>query len=221
MQGGCQVHSVEPPKNKKRACEMTKIEEIFRQNSDPKAFARGYLDYLNQLFNRLDYGQIGVLIEILLQAREQRARIFFIGNGGSAATASHFANDIAVGSRSRAKPFRAVSLCDNLALITAIGNDFGYDQIFVRQLENQLDKGDVLVAISASGNSENILKAVTYANNHNGITVGLTGFDGGHLKKTAQLNVHVPTNYGEYGPVEDIHMILNHLAGTFLRFTAQ
>lgn len=200
---------------------MSTIEQIFRKNPVPETFARAYLDYLGNLFNRLDYGQIGRFVETLLQAREQRARIFFIGNGGSAATASHFANDIAIGSRSRTKPFRAVSLCDNLALITAIGNDFGYNQIFIRQLENQLDQGDVLVAISASGNSDNILQAVTYANDHGAITVGLTGFDGGHLKQIAQLNVHVPTNQGEYGPVEDIHMILDHLAGAFLRLSVQ
>ena len=200
---------------------MSTIEQIFRENPAPEAFARGYLDYLGKLFNRLDCGQIGIFIKTLLRAREQQSRIFFIGNGGSAATASHFANDIAIGSRSRSKPFRAVSLCDNLALITAIGNDFGYNQIFVRQLENQLDEGDVVVAISASGNSDNILQAVTYANNNGGITVGLTGFDGGHLRRMAQQNVHVPANQGEYGPVEDIHMILDHLAGTFLKFTVQ
>ena len=200
---------------------MTEVEKIFQRSSNAAVFARGYLDYLSQLFSRLDYDQIGILVETLLQARERKARIFFIGNGGSAATASHFANDIAIGSRSRTKPFRAISLCDNLALITAIGNDFGYNQIFVRQLENQMDKGDVLVAISASGNSKNILEAVSYVNDHGGITVGLTGFDGGYLKKMAQLNVHVPANHGEYGPVEDIHMILDHLAGAFLELTIQ
>lgn len=197
---------------------MSTLEQIFQQNPTPGAYAQGYLDHLGRLFGRMDHEQIGRFIETLLYARERQARIFFIGNGGSAATASHFANDIAIGSRSRVKPFRAVSLCDNLALITAIGNDFGYDQIFVRQLENQMDPGDVLVAISASGNSENVLHAVSYANQHGAITVGLTGFDGGRLRPLAQQNVHVPANQGEYGPVEDLHMIVDHLAGSFLRF---
>ena len=200
---------------------MNAIEQIFQQDPKPEAFAQAYLGYLSQLFNRLDHGQIGGFINTLLQARERQARIFFIGNGGRAATASHFANDIAIGSRSRTKPFRAISLCDNLALITAIGNDFGYDQIFVRQLENQMDAGDVVVAISASGNSENLLQAIAYANDHGALTVGLTGFDGGRLRQMVQLNVHAPSNKGEYGPVEDIHMVLDHLVGAFLMLTAR
>lgn len=197
------------------------IEQIFRQASDSKTFAQGYVGYLSTLFGRLDYAQIALFMETLLQARQRQARIFFMGNGGSAATASHFANDIAIGSRSRAKPFRAISLCDNLALITAIGNDFGYDQIFVRQLENQMDAEDVVVAISASGNSANLLQAVQYANAQGGVTVGLTGFDGGRLRELVRLNVHVPSNPGEYGPVEDIHMILDHLVGSFLMLTVR
>ena len=196
---------------------MNIIDQVFQDSSNPDTFAQGYCGYLCKLLKQLDYGHIGAFIETLLQARERQARIFFIGNGGSAATASHFANDIAIGSASRSKPFRVVSLCDNAAVLTAIGNDFGYDQIFVRQLENQMDAGDVLVALSASGNSENILQAVTYAQKHGGITVGLTGFDGGQLRKMVQLNVHVPSQKGEYGPVEDIHMILDHVIGAYLK----
>ncbi|MEO5364135.1 MAG: SIS domain-containing protein [Magnetococcus sp. DMHC-8] len=200
---------------------MNAVEQLFQLSSTPNGFAQGYCDYLGQLFKRLDYVQIGAFIDTLLQARQRGARIFFIGNGGSAATASHFANDIAIGSRSRVRPFRAVSLCDNLALITAIGNDFGYDQVFVRQLENQMDAGDVVVAISASGNSPNLLRAIEYAREHGGLTVGLTGFDGGQLRGMVQLSVHVPSNPGEYGPVEDVHMILDHLVGGYLMLSVR
>src|SRR6185369_2467294 len=111
-----------------------------------------------------DSGAIAKFIEILLQARERHARIYFIGNGGSAATASHFANDIAIGTRSWAKPFRAISLTDNVAILTAIGNDYGYTEIFVAQLKAVMEPNDVVVAISASGNSPNIIEAVRYAN---------------------------------------------------------
>ena len=200
---------------------MNAVEQLFQQSPSPSAFAEGYLGYLSQLFGRMDPAQIGAFIDTLLQARQRQARIFFIGNGGSAATASHFANDIAIGSRSRVKPFRALSLCDNLALITAIGNDFGYDQIFVRQLENQMDTEDVVVAISASGNSPNVLHAIDYAKEHGGFTVGLTGFGGGRLRESVHLSVHVPSNPGEYGPVEDIHMILDHLVGAFLMLSVR
>lgn len=181
-----------------------------------ESFAQSYFDYLGELFTRMDLKQISTFIETLWQARERHARIFFIGNGGSASTASHFANDIDIGTRTWSKPFRAVSLSDNMAVLTAIGNDYGYDEIFVRQLMTQMTAGDVLVAISASGNSANIIKAVEYANANGMVTVGLTGFDGGELKKTAQMSVHVPTRKGEYGPVEDIHLILDHLTTAFL-----
>ncbi|WP_130472121.1 D-sedoheptulose-7-phosphate isomerase [Candidatus Magnetaquicoccus inordinatus] len=195
---------------------MNRIDSLFAENRDPAAFAGGYLRYLAQLCAKMDPQEIGRFMEVLLQARERGARIFFLGNGGSAATASHFANDIAIGTRSREKPFRAISLCDNLAMITAIGNDYGYEQIFLRQLENQMQEGDVVVAISASGNSPNVLQAVEFANSRGNVTVGLTGFAGGRLREIVGISVHVPTLPGEYGPVEDLHMIIDHLVGAFL-----
>jgi D-sedoheptulose 7-phosphate isomerase len=195
---------------------MNRIEQLYQEQPGATSFARGYLDYLSELFAKLDTDQIAAFIEILWQAREREARIFFIGNGGSAATASHFANDIAIGTRSWLRPFRAISLTDNVAVLTAIGNDYGYAEIFTSQLKALMVAGDVVVAISASGNSPNVIQAVEYANQHGAITVGLSGFDGGKLKQLAQLAVHVPTNTGEYGPVEDVHLILDHLVGSFL-----
>lgn len=190
---------------------MEKVERL-----QVEAFARGYLDHLRELLTRLDISQIVAFVEILLDSRERNARLFFIGNGGSAATASHFANDIDIGTLSWTKPFRAVSLTDNAAVLTAIGNDYGYDDIFVRQLRTQMSTGDVVIAISVSGNSQNVIKAVEYANANGAITVGLTGFDGGSLKKISKLSIHVPTSKGVYGPVEDIHLIIDHLVGAFL-----
>jgi len=195
---------------------MNRIEQLYDEKPGATSFARGYLDYLNELFAQLDLDEIAAFIDVLLQARERDARIFFIGNGGSAATASHFANDIAIGTRSWSRPFRALSLTDNVPVLTAIGNDYGYAEIFSSQLKALMVSGDVVVAISASGNSPNIIQAVEYANEHGAITVGLSGFDGGKLKRLARFRVHVPTNKGEYGPVEDIHMILDHLVGSFL-----
>ena len=109
-----------------------------------------------------------------------------------------------------------MSLTDNTSVITAIGNDFGYEQIFVKQLEAVFKKDDLLVAISASGNSPNILRAVEYVKANRGVTIGLTGFDGGKLKKLLDHVIHVPTEKGEFGPVEDVHMILDHVIGTYL-----
>ncbi len=195
---------------------MNHLDRLYKECPQPSLFARGYLAYLSQVLAQLDADAIAAFVDLLVQARERGARIFFLGNGGSAATASHFANDIAVGSKSSGSPFRAISLTDNVPMMTAIGNDFGYDDIFKRQLEIQMQPGDVVVAISASGNSPNLVKAIEHANNQGAHSVALTGFDGGRLKQIAHLNVHVPTDRGEYGPAEDGHMILDHLVGAFL-----
>jgi len=195
---------------------MNNIERLFAEKPQPASFARGYLDHLSKLLGQLDTNEIAALIAALTDARERGARIFFIGNGGSAATASHFANDVAIGSRSWDRPFRAMSLTDNVPVMTAIANDYGYEHIFTLQLKTMMQAGDVVVAISASGNSPNVVNAVEWANENAATTIALTGFDGGTLRKSAKLCVHVPTEKGEYGPVEDVHMILDHLVGAFL-----
>jgi D-sedoheptulose 7-phosphate isomerase len=193
---------------------MNNLDRIF--TSDPVSFADAYLGYLTEVLRNIDRNAIGKFAETLLDARERGASIFFIGNGGSASTASHFANDIAVGTNSYAKPFRAISLTDNQAIITAIGNDFGFDEIFSRQLQLLGKQGDIVVAISASGNSKNLLKAFEYANENGIKTVAITAFSGGAMKEMADEGIHVPTGPKEYGPAEDAHMILDHLLGNYL-----
>ena len=182
---------------------------------DPRAFAAGYIARLRDVLALISLDEVASFIRIVVEARDRGAMIFFLGNGGSAATASHFANDVAVGGRNPGKPFRAMSLTDNVAVLTAVANDRGYDRIFIEQLEILMQPGDVVVAISASGNSPNVLRAVEYAN-ASGITVGLTGFDGGKLRQIAQYGAHVPTEKGAYGLVEDAHMALDHLLGAYL-----
>jgi D-sedoheptulose 7-phosphate isomerase len=193
---------------------MNNIDRIFTK--DPEAFAGAYLEYLGSVLKTIDVREIGQFVQTILDARERGATIYFIGNGGSAATASHFANDIAIGTNSYDKPFRAVSLTDNQAIITAIGNDFGYEDIFVRQLQVLGRKGDVVVGISASGNSPNLIKAFEYAKSVGIKTVAITAFDGGKMKPMADEGVHVPTALKEYGPAEDAHMVLDHLVGAYL-----
>ena len=193
---------------------MNKLDTIYADAAGPAPFARAYLDYLVEVLSQIDTDAVAAFAEALLDARERGVRIFFVGNGGSAATASHFANDIGIGTRMYDKPFRAVSLTDNLATITAIANDDDYSEIFVRQLQIQMSAGDVVVAISASGNSPNVVKAVEYANRKGAATIALTGFDGGRLGQISELQVHIPTEKGEYGPAEDGHMILDHVVPT-------
>ena len=113
------------------------------------------------------------------------------------------------------KPFKAMSLTDNMAVITAVGNDDGYEHIFTKQLQNFAKPKDVLVAISASGNSPNIIHAVEFAKSRDLKVIGLTGFDGGKLREMSDIRIHVETRKGEYGPVEDVHMFVDHLIGTY------
>ena len=193
---------------------MNNIDRMY--TSDPVEFARGYLEYLQAVLRRIDPAEIGGFIRTLLDARERSATIFFIGNGGSAATASHFANDLSIGTNDYDKPFRAFSLTANVPILTEIGNDFGYDEIFVRQLRALGKSGDVLIGISASGNSPNLLKAFEYASSIGISTIAITAFDGGRMKALANQGIHVPTDLKEYGPAEDAHLVLDHLVTAYL-----
>lgn len=193
---------------------MNNVDRFFTR--DVATFANSYLGYLADVLKAIDVKEIERFVQTLLDARERGATVFFIGNGGSAATASHFANDLAIGTNSYEKPFRVIGLTDNQAIITAIGNDFGYQDIFVRQLQVLGRAGDVVVAISASGNSPNLLSALEYAKATGIRTIALTAFDGGKMKIMADEGIHVPTAPKEYGPAEDAHMVLDHLVGAYL-----
>ena len=182
-----------------------------------KGFSNNYLEYLTELISQLNREAIGDFADLLLKSRDSGATTFFLGNGGSASTATHFVNDVSLGSRQFKKPFRAISLCDNQAVITAIANDDGYENIFLQQLQTLSRPGDTIVCISASGNSINLIKAIEFAKENNLYVVGLTAFDGGYLKENCDLNIHVPTKIGEYGPAEDLHMVICGLVGSFFR----
>ena len=195
---------------------MNRIDKIYKNSVSIQKYCQSYFKYLNEILISISLSEIEQFIVTLLKARDQGAKIYFIGNGGSAATASHFANDIAIGTREYDKPFKAISLCDNNAILTAISNDDGFDSVFSQQLQVLLNKGDVVVAVSASGNSVNLLKAFDVAKQKGAITVGLSAFDGGKLKIEADISVHVPTGKSEYGPAEDAHMVLDHLVSNYL-----
>lgn len=190
--------------------------------SDPllraaEEFARSYLTRVTAVLANLDTQAIAQVIEVFLDARKRDAHIFFLGNGGSAATALHFANDLGVcASPEGRRPFRAVSLTANTSLITCLANDIGYENVFRWQLRNLMRPGDVVVGISASGNSPNVVRGLEYAMENGGIPVAMVGFDGGVMKRITKYVIHVATDYGEYGPSEDVHMALDHLMSTYL-----
>ena len=175
-------------------------------------FAKQYLRKLSLLFETIDTTVIAKIIEVLEKANNSNACVYVIGNGGSASTASHMVNDIGVGLRRRdLLNVNMQSLADNTASCSAIANDVGYDAIFSLQLQGILKKEDVVIALSCSGNSPNIIKAGEYTKLIGATLIGVSGFDGGKLKNLSDISFHVATNKGEYGLVEDMHMILDHI----------
>lgn len=167
--------------------------------------SKDYFHELERVLKKLDHGQIEKAVEVIWRAYKNNRMIFFAGNGGSAATASHLAADIG---KNVGLPFRTLALTDNVAWITALGNDLSYEDIFVEQLKNFAKKGDVVVAISGSGNSMNVVKAIEYARKTKCVTVGLLGFSGGKLLKMVDVPVLVPVDH--YGYVEGIHSEIHH-----------
>jgi len=150
-------------------------------------------------------------VHLLENARQEGRQVFLMGNGGSGSTASHFACDLNKGvSYGRQKRFRAISLVDNPATLTAYANDVAYEDVFVEQLKNFLRPGDVVVGISGSGNSPNVLKAIDYANSLGAHTVGLCGFDGGKLAGAVRTPILAPVH--DMQKAEDVHMVLLHVA---------
>lgn len=196
---------------------MNTLEEIFARSSLKADYFRRYCDYVQQLISEIDIESVKRVVDCFMEARRTDKIIFFAGNGGSAATASHFAQDMGeVGRKINGKGFRTHSINDNVSALTAISNDYSYDHVFSLQIQHNFDPGDVLVVISASGNSPNVIKAVELAKEKGGSTVALVGFDGGRLAQICDHVVHIQSKKGEYGPVEDIHLILNHMIVSYL-----
>lgn len=190
---------------------MKSVDQIYDDAADFKAYASGYLNHVADLLGRLDLEKLDHFHQKILTLRSSGQKLILCGNGGSASTASHFVNDLSIGTKSPYLPFKTISLNDNNAVLTAIGNDFGYHQIFRKQLEVSLEDGDIFVVISASGNSENLINAVEYAKQCGNYTIALLGFDGGKLREMVDLDLLVRSAPNDYGPVEDAHLIINHL----------
>lgn len=169
-----------------------------------------YLSELKEAIDLIPMDRVNEVIEILHIARINHKHVFIMGNGGSASTASHFVCDLAKNTRKNGWPeFRVIGLTDNMAIFSAYANDEGYENVFSQQLNSLMQPGDVVIAISGSGNSPNVIQAVELANTRGGVTVGFTGLTGGKLSKLAQHVVHIPCN--RIDQVEDIHLILEHI----------
>ena len=177
---------------------------------------QNYISHLQGVLERLTLPDVRRSIDVIMEAYYAEKQIFVIGNGGSASTASHLACDLGKGTSIPGKPrFRVISLTDNVATMTAWSNDVSYEDVFVEQLKNLVTPEDVVIGISASGNSENVIRAMRHAREIGCKTVGWSGFGGGTLATICDVNVVVDSD--RYGPVEDVHLILNHVLHAWIR----
>ena len=179
-------------------------------------FVESYLAELKTAIDAMPIERVEAMGEILYRAYKHGKQVFIIGNGGSAATASHMACDLGKNTiaPNRAR-FRVLSLNDNIPLLSALANDVGYERVFSEQLTNLIKPGDVLISISGSGNSPNILRAMRYARDRAATNIALLGFDGGQALQLADEYVLVPAS--DYGIVEDLHMVLDHILTAYFR----
>ena len=179
-------------------------------------YARSYVARIHRVLDALPLDRVEALGEILFRAYEHDKQVFVVGNGGSAATASHMACDLGKNTiQANVARFRIMSLTDNTPLLSALANDVGYEAVFAEQLMNLIRRGDVLVAITGSGSSENVLEAMRYSRSRGATVIALIGFDGGEATALADQYILVPSD--DYGLVEDVHMILNHVLVGYFR----
>jgi len=168
-----------------------------------------YFNKVKETIDKINPAELNNLLNLLNKARDDGRFVFICGNGGSASTASHYCCDFNKGiSSSQKSKFRFVCLSDNVPSMMAYANDFSYDEVFIGPLRNLFNPGDVVIGISGSGNSTNVIKALEYANQQGGVSVGITGYDGGIIKKISQHNVHVPVMDMQVS--EDLHLMLDH-----------
>jgi D-sedoheptulose 7-phosphate isomerase len=197
------------------------LRKIFRGIMDRKILVDGYLkNYKNRLNNILDqltHDNLEPVITAIIDTFKRGNTLFVAGNGGSAATASHMQVDFSFFVRyfTQFRPkIRAIT--DNIPMMTAVGNDTSFDDIFVEQLKGHFVAGDSVLCISASGNSENVVRAAQFANENEGVSIAWVGFSGGKLKDVSQVSLHLENEKGDYGPIEDMHMILDHMIVNYL-----
>lgn len=177
-----------------------------------------YQSKLNDLFAQIDFNVLEQITTTIIDAYKNEKTVFVAGNGGSAATASHYKVDIGFFVRYfKKKRIKVISLTDHSPLMTAIGNDNSFEEVFTQQMQDYFGEGDVLIAISASGNSMNVVKAAKYATELGGTSIGLVGFEGGKLKDACDICLYTPNPKGDYGPIEDLHMIICHMLVSYLR----
>ena len=193
---------------------MNNLNKAYEEVSNIGDYSIKYFSYLHEVLQSINVEEINKLADLFEKSQKNGNTIFVAGNGGSSTTATTMANDIGFDILKKTgtkKPFKVLSLCDNQAVTTAIANDVGYENIFINQLKIHFRSGDNIILISASGNSSNIIKAANWVKKRKGTLVGFLGFSGGKLIDLCDIKIHVKSKKGEYGPVEDAHLIINHI----------
>jgi len=184
---------------------------------DDLRYLDSYLVRVLDAVKSIEVAQLEQLATVIDRTVSSHGHVFFIGNGGSAATATHYVNDLVMAYARTNRVVRTSSLTDNPALVTGIANDYSFEEIFEYQIRVLGQPGDLVVAISASGNSPNLVRVIEHANSVGIGTAAVLGFDGGKLKEMVDVVVHVTTQLGDYGPAEDAHLVINHAVAALLR----
>jgi D-sedoheptulose 7-phosphate isomerase len=196
---------------------MQRMEKIFAESGDAAEYARKYFARLGETIAAVDPAGVAEAAGVLEQAIEEKRTLFLMANGGSASVASHFVNDCQAGMRQEGKPtLRAVALTDNVPTLTAVANDTDFDSVFLIQLEALLRPGDLVLAMSVSGNSPNLVRALEFAREQGATTMAWCGMQGGRLAELADHAIHMPSDRDEYGPIEDMFSVLMHAVLTYL-----
>jgi D-sedoheptulose 7-phosphate isomerase len=177
-------------------------------------YTKEYFDQMSQVQSDMDLKDLPEIIQIIQDTIDSGSIVYSMGNGGSCAIADHLVCDFTKGCFTENSRLKSFSLNSNTSLLTAIANDISYKEGFSKQLEYYVEPGDVILLISSSGNSDNIISAIEYANNNNIKSIAFTGFDGGKAKEIASMNIHVPVD--NYGIIEDMHQSMMHVIAQFV-----
>lgn len=196
---------------------MPILDDLYEGAASAGDYVAGFRDRFVEMVRSLDVSGATEVIRILEQVDGSDRSVYVLGNGGSAAVAAHWVNDLGVNSLvDNRTGFRVYNLADNPSALTAVGNDAAFEDIFLAQLRSYLRPGDVVIALSVSGNSANVIKAIQYASQAGAETIAFTGMNGGELKTLANVSVHVQSDVDEYGPVEDMFSVFMHIATGYI-----
>ncbi len=196
---------------------MNKLRAMYDGATSSENYAEQYVEHMGNVLKSLDTKTVAAVTAVIEKTAADNQSFFVVANGGSAAVSTHWVNDLSANTVVDGQPgFRVISLTDNASSLTALGNDASFDEIFTIQLKANMRPGDVVLFMSVSGNSPNLVSAMNYANAHGATTISCTGMEGGALKEGSDHCIHTPSTKDEYGPIEDIFSIIMHIAQSYI-----